>query len=130
MENLILEATDKTPVTNFNAATGVLFMSGKSIPENTMKFYQVLIDWFTEYIKNPAPNSVFNIQLEYFNTSSAKRILDLLKLLQTALDAGKTTVQINWTFEDGDTDMEEAGDDFKNMLHIPFEIIGVPADED
>jgi hypothetical protein len=129
MNNLVLSPTPKTPAINFNSTTGILFLKGKSIPENTFKFYQELTDWLNDYSISPAAESHFNIYLEYFNTSSAKRILDCLKILQRIGDEGKTKVQINWTYEENDTDMLEAGEDFRDMLHIPFNISSVQEED-
>ena len=125
MKHLIIDATEKSPAVDFNANSGILSISGKSIPENTAKFYQDLLDWIAEYAKSPKSETSLNIYLMYFNTSSAKRILDLIKQMQKLQVENKSNVTVNWTYEENDTDMLEAGEDFKGLVNIPFNIISV-----
>ena len=63
-----------------------------------------------------------NIQLEYFNTSSSKCILDIFKKLELIYKKG-SKVQINWYYEEDDEDMFEAGEDYQSIINIPFSMI-------
>ena len=70
-----IDATAKTPQVEYFESTGILEISGKSIPENTIKFYQTISDWLTSFSTNHANKKIELIfKLEYFNTSSAKKI--------------------------------------------------------
>ena len=82
MEDLSLEGTAKTPTVDFKSA-GELLIKGRSIPENSIEFYKPLIEWISNYSENPKENTLVNIQLEYFNTSSSKCILDVFKKLES-----------------------------------------------
>ena len=82
-EILFLEASAKTPSVSFDPITGKLELRGRSIPENSIEFYKPLIDWLDKYSGKPKTNTIVNIQLEYFNTSSSKCILDVFKKLYT-----------------------------------------------
>ena len=62
-----------------------------------------------------------NIQLEYFNTSSSKCILDLFK----KLEAINKAITIHWYYEVDDEDMLEAGEDYEAIINIPFKMIEV-----
>jgi len=64
------------------------------------------------------------MKLEYFNTSSSKCILDLLKRLEKINQAG-SKVSVNWYFESEDEDMEEAGEDYQAIIKLPFKMIEV-----
>ena len=70
------------------------------------------------------PNTIVDVKLEYFNTSSSKCILDLFKQLEK-LNAGNTEVKVNWYFEEDDEDMEEAGEDYQAIIDLPFKMIEV-----
>jgi len=121
MENLNIEGSAKTPTVEFKAA-GSLLIKGRSIPENSIEFYKPLIDWIGEYGSSPQGTTEVNIQLEYFNTSSSKCILDVFKKLETL---SGTSITINWYYEEDDEDMLEAGEDYQAIVDIPFKMIEV-----
>jgi len=121
MEDIKIQGSPKTPTVDFNSETGVLLLKGRSIPENSIEFYKPLIDWIAEYSKHHNQKTEVNIQLEYFNTSSSKCILDVFKKLETLGDS----VTINWYFEEDDEDMLEAGEDYDAIINIPFKMIEV-----
>ena len=52
MRDLIIEATKSTPYINFNAEKRVLTMEGDSYPENSSNFFDDVLEWVNEYIKN------------------------------------------------------------------------------
>ena len=77
-----------------------------------------------EYAKAPKEKTVVSIQLEYFNTSSSKCILDVFKKLEN-LKKGKSDVVINWYYEEDDEDMLEAGEDYESIIKVPFKMIEI-----
>ncbi len=124
MESISIEGTPKTPTVNFNAETGIIEIKGRSIPENSIEFYRPLVEWLEDYSKGPQKLTTVNIQLEYFNTSSSKCILDVFKKLESIKKA-KNEVVINWYYEEDDEDMLEAGEDYESIIRIPFKMIEV-----
>lgn len=124
MEKLILEGSAKTPTVQFDGENGVMELRGRSIPENSIDFYKPLNEWIENYGNGPKPNTIVDIKLEYFNTSSSKCILDLFKQLEK-LNSKNTEVKINWYFEEDDEDMEEAGEDYQAIIDLPFKMIEV-----
>jgi hypothetical protein len=81
MNNIFYNATDKTPMVDFNWITGELILSGKSIPENAAKIYEPLLNWTLNYITNARAKTNFRLNLEYFNTSSYLWISKIIKAL-------------------------------------------------
>lgn len=124
MEKLIIEGSAKTPSIHFDSETGVLMLKGRSIPENSIEFYNPLNEWLEEYAVTPKNSTIVDVRLEYFNTSSSKCILDFFKKLERVNNNGKE-VQVNWYFETDDEDMEEAGEDYEAIVGLPFKIIEV-----
>jgi hypothetical protein len=124
MEPLIIEGTAKTPNVKFDGGQGFIEVKGRSIPENSIEFYKPLVDWLEEYGKGPAALTKVNIQLEYFNTSSSKCILDVFKKLE-AIYKAKNEVIINWYYEEDDEDMLEAGEDYESIIRVPFKMIEI-----
>jgi len=125
METLNIPMTSKTPLVSFDANTGIIELSGRSIPENTMEFYGPLFDLLDKYFIQPQAKTKLKIQLEYFNTSSSKCLLDLFKKLQTLQSSGKSEVSVEWHYEEDDEDMLEAGEDYQTIAKLNFEMIKV-----
>lgn len=124
MESLLIEGTAKTPNIRFDGNQGVIEIKGRSIPENSIEFYKPLVDWLDRYAQNPKTTTKVNVQLEYFNTSSSKCILDVFKKLETIHKANHEVV-INWYYEEDDEDMLEAGEDYESIIRIPFKMIEI-----
>ena len=95
-----------------------------SIPENSIEFYKPIVESLDDYAKGPKEKTKVEIQLEYFNTSSSKCILDLFKKLE-AIHKGGNEVAINWYYEEDDEDMLEAGEDYQAIIKVPFTMIEV-----
>ncbi len=124
MTALQMEGTPKTPHVNFDAETGLLELKGRSIPENSIDFYKPLIDWIDKYGRSPRTKTALHVQLEYFNTSSSKCILDVFKKLE-AIRASGNEVTVLWHYEQDDEDMLEAGEDYAGIINIPFKMIQI-----
>ncbi len=121
--NMIIKGTPKTPHVRLNKE-GEIFLEGRSIPENTLDFYDPINKWLDGYCLAPKQQTVMNVKLEYFNTSSSKCLLDLFKKLER-LQEEKYDVLVNWFFEKEDEDMQEAGEDYRAIVNVPFQIIEV-----
>lgn len=117
MEDLFINATASTPVVNFKIC-GELNIEGRSLPEDSVKFYQPLFDWAEQLI---AEKVLINIKLEYINTSSSKQLLTLLKIV-TENEKNKA-VKVNWYYEEGDLDGLETGEHYSTIIDAPFKFI-------
>ncbi len=121
MDDFYLEATPKTPKLYFSKETGEFEISGRSIPENSIEFYKPIINWLDRYIEEPNQSTLLVIKLEYFNTSSSKCLVDILRRLESLDD--QSTVKIKWCYEEEDEDMQESGEDFKEIIKVPIEMV-------
>jgi hypothetical protein len=122
LEPLKIEPTHKTPKVYFDPANNIFELSGRSIPEDSVGFYKRILDWIDDYSAEPNDKTDFKFELEYFNTSSSKNILELLKKLEKIHQGGKA-VHISWYYDEDDEDMEETGQDYKALLSVPLELI-------
>lgn len=116
MKTLQLEGTEDTPTIVLDKENGKLEISGRSLPEDAMQFYKPVLDWIEQYAKDPNPDPVFVFKLDYFNTASSKLVLDVLYALEDIRN-----MRVHWYFHDDDEDMEEAGQEFSELVEIPFE---------
>ena len=120
MDDISLVASTKTPSVKFSV-NGHLELRGRSIPENSLDFYKPLLEWVDSYIHNAQPETIIHVQLEYFNTSSSKCLLDLFRRLENV----NSKVAIHWYYEQDDEDMLEAGEDYEAIVNVPFKMIEV-----
>lgn len=112
MENLLIQATKSSPEVNLNAQTGIMSIVGKSFPENTFEYYNPIIKWLKEYLKETKNQQViFNLDLEYLNSSSLKAYFDLFDTLNN-IDNTSLDIVINWIFDSENDIAEETGEDF------------------
>ncbi|MBI9067419.1 MAG: DUF1987 domain-containing protein [Salinivirgaceae bacterium] len=118
--NLKIQGNSNRPEVDFNAKTGELVLTGRSILENTLRFYEPILDWIDTYCKNPAENTSFHLKLEYFNTSTSKFLLSIIEKLEE-LYSGGSDVKIYWYYVD--EDMQELGEDYRNIVELPFQLI-------
>lgn len=110
------------PFVHFRAESGECEISGESFPEKTAEFYDRLITWLKQYMEEVKGSIDFSIRLSYFNTSSSKRILEILILLQKYSEAG-SRVKSSWHYDPEDLDMEEDIEDLKVISKLPLEMV-------
>lgn len=123
MEVIKIEAGKRTPFVHLDYENKIMKMSGRSMPEDAVGFYQPIIDWFRDYSQKPIEGGVLEVSLEYFNTSSSKNLLEIFKAVKES-GAGNF---INWHYDWEDEDMQEAGEDF---IFIIGETIRLVEDND
>lgn len=124
MDPILLEATATTHKVVIDPATNKFEITGESRPENTSKFYSPIITWFDSYRsvlyfqKNSFGKSKklsVSFNLEYFNSTSAKFILDIFFQLEKVHKEGYEA-EIVWNYDARDTDMKESGEEFSKYV--------------
>jgi hypothetical protein len=121
MDDLIISKTNKTPTIFLSANQGILELKGTSIPEDSIKFYQPVLAWVNNYASNPR-DTIVNIDLEYFNTSSSKVLLNIFKALTKVKDGGYK-LDVNWIYEEDDEEVLESGQNFSIFSHLDFNFV-------
>ncbi len=124
MERIFIEPTRVTPLINFDPDEGLLEIKGRSSPENTIQFYQPLMDALEAYVEEGDEGITANIAFEYFNTSSSKCLFDVFKKLSKVEEDGRE-LTINWFYEEDDEDMMEAGEDYSDLLDLEFNFLEI-----
>lgn len=118
MKILNIQQTEKSPSVHFET-DGNLVISGKCIMEHPEKLFKE-IEESIKHIDGKKLHITFN--LEYFNTSSARAIMRLLKY------SIHFDTKISWVYEDDDEDMKEAGKDYEEIMsqyNMPFEFLSI-----
>ncbi len=122
MEELAIMGTPKTPAVRSDSIQGLLEITGRSNPENTIEVFKPIVNWVEEYVQNPGEKTTINIQLEHFNTSSSKSLIGILKRLEAIKKEGREII-VNWYYDADDEDILEAGENFGSVIEIPFNMI-------
>ncbi len=129
LQPLRIQGTDDTPlvILDPNPDNPKFEISGRSLPEDVVAFYEPILEWLDEYAKNPLPKTVVDFKLEYFNTASSKLLLDILLKLEDMYDDGHD-VLVRWHYPEDDEDMQEAGEEYADIVEVPFEMVPYSVD--
>jgi hypothetical protein len=120
METIKIQGTEDTPKIMLDAENDIFEISGRSLPEDVSSFYEPVLNWLNEYAESPKDKTVFNFKLTYFNTASSKLLLDILMKLEEMHEKGQD-VLIRWHYPEDDEDMAEAGEEYADIVDVPFE---------
>ena len=121
METISLESTRKTPMVLLDPS-GKIRIGGRSIPEDASKFFDGILNWVLEYVNTPKELTTIDIELEYFNSGSAKFVMQILRELSELVHHGKE-LKINWFYEEGDDDILERGEYYASILDLEINFI-------
>ena len=134
MNALIIEPSDFSPKVSFDPTKNIFELSGESRPENTSKFYVPILQWLEQYQtvlywekdqSMPSAPHVFEFKLDYFNSTSAKFIMDVLMQLDKMTQEGYD-IRVKWHYDKRDEDMKESGEEFSKLLKkLPIEFVEV-----
>lgn len=122
MEVFRVEEKVDVPMMNFDHNTGVLEIRGRSFPEDTVEIYRPVLEWVDEYILAAPEKTIMKFSMDYFNSSTYKAVLNLLLKLEILSETGKNVV-VEWYYKERDVDMKEAGEEFSELVEIPFRYI-------
>ena len=123
MDNLEIAATERSPAVSFDFANHRLKISGESYPENVAAFYNPVFEALDRYLATlGAGRCRFDLELIYFNSSSAKAIMMLLERLDAAAANG-AAVEVHWYYDEEDDTMQELGEEFgEDLEHAEFHL--------
>lgn len=136
MKTLIIEPGHRTPGIILSPEENIFRIYGTSSPEDVLIFYYPVLEWIhklIEEIKNDRLKSFtdsnplrFQIDLSYFNSSSAKFLADILKELKKLTLIGIPVV-IEWHSDEDDIELKEAGEIFSELVKMEFTFIPNPS---
>ncbi|WP_430814224.1 DUF1987 domain-containing protein [Carboxylicivirga sp. RSCT41] len=122
MEVINIAGTDDTPNVILDKDNAKFEISGRSLPEDVNMFYEPILEWIDGYAEAPADKTEFHFKLEYFNTASSKVILDILLKFEEIVENDHDVV-IKWHYHEEEEDMLEAGEEYADIVEIPFDYI-------
>ncbi len=127
MENIQIDGTDKSPAVILDKDRGFLELKGRSLIEDSEKFFLPLVEWIIEYSNSPHDKTTVEFKFEYFNTSCSKWLITITKQLKKLYDKDHNT-DINWYYED--EDVLEYGEVIRDLVDVPMNMIEIDDDDD
>lgn len=123
MDNIRIEATDRTPEVDFAFDENVFSLRGEAYPEDVNAFFGPLVDNLEQHLTSLQEKEIsFNFELIYFNSSTAKILMMLFEMLDACAENGNRVV-INWAFEADDDNMQELGEEYaEDLEHAAFNL--------
>jgi len=117
MNDIHYESTHSHPGISLDSTSGTLELYGRSIPENALAVYRPVMDWLDSYVVEPRKKTTLNFKIEFFNTSSSKFILQILKKLEEIHNQG-FDVEVNWYYND--EDIRDLAEDYEELVSMNF----------
>lgn len=122
MEALHIEGRIDSPQITADGSKGYFEIKGKSLPEDAVEFYRPLERYIVEYVKAPQASTKIDLRLEYLNSSSSKKLLDLISHIEKIAKEG-FQIELNWYHRDEDQDMIDEGIEFAHMTSLKVNFI-------
>lgn len=123
MEVFEIQSTQDVPGITLDPDKGYLSFFGRSYPDDAKAIFSPVIEWLEKYIENNAKaTTTADFKFTYFNTASSKMILEILDRLARLSDKG-SLVTVNWYYKEVDDDMRDAGEEYSDIVQIPFNFI-------
>lgn len=110
---MIFEAGPRTPLVELTASSCLIM--GECYPENISEWSEPVLKTLEECLSQGQGEFKVDIELYYFNSSSAKFLFDFFEFLEESAEGGKA-ITINWRYRAEDDTMQEAGEDFEEDL--------------
>lgn len=131
MKRLFFECDKQSPCVCCDKEQNVFEIGGRSFVKYSRQIYYEVLDWLNEYVKDPNEKTIASFKFEFYDTSSAKMILEILRKLDNLHNQKGSKVEIHWYFPEDDDDIEEAGEIYANLIDVPVRVIpfSVEADE-
>ena len=106
-----------------NTEEKLLQLSNRSISPDPELIFNPLIDILNVYFGSN-DKLICKIKLEYFNSSSARSLLNLLQRLESQHKKG-FKISVMWYHTVDDDDSREFGEDLQELITLPVDIIEV-----
>jgi hypothetical protein len=129
MQKFYLKQTLNTPEIHFYPEENIFMIKGTSAPEDVRALYYPVIEWIRLFIQEILDGQCtlfssvkplkFKINLDYFNSSSAKFLFDIFSELKRLKENG-VMVEVYWYYESEDLDQKEAGTDIASLANMEF----------
>lgn len=115
-------SSNTLPKIIFEEIDGIVTIEGRSISASTKEYLTEFLRYFKECMETNPTNLTICIDLQYFNTTTTKMLVDFLAIVKTIRDKGFKTI-VNWFVDSNDEDMLETVFDFQVVSGLEIKIL-------
>jgi len=121
MKSLLIKSTKKT--LSVNCQDGKISFEGCSLLNHPKVFFKPIENWLDEYFVQKPNKTVFDFNLEYIDSPTTKHLYQILNLSADKL--GRSTIEVNWYYNENDPEMMELGEIMQSKLRLNFNFIDI-----
>jgi hypothetical protein len=132
MKKLYISPAKTTPEILLSPEENTFYIRGISSPEDVRAIYYPVIDWIKEFIdeilegdrKSYSSDFPLKLQvnLDYFNSSSAKFLFDIFSDLKRLIPA-RIPLIVEWFYAEEDNDLKDAGEEIALLAGLELTYI-------
>ncbi|WP_295383868.1 DUF1987 domain-containing protein [uncultured Thiodictyon sp.] len=122
MHPLDLPPTRTTPRILFDPAARTLTLKGESYPENSFQFFEPILAWVDDYLRERHETITIAVDMPYMNSSSTKCMLDLFDRFEDAYRGGQP-ILLHWSYDPDNGRALDLAEEFKEEVTFPFETV-------
>ncbi|MCL2662879.1 MAG: DUF1987 domain-containing protein [Oscillospiraceae bacterium] len=108
------EKTDLTPYVLIDEENGYMNLEGESYHENIYEFFSEIKEWLDGYLNTDFESFTFDFELKYFNSSTVRILLGMLRDMDKSACVGN--ISVNWITAKGNKIIIECGEKFQECL--------------
>ena len=117
MNKFEIASTQRTPHVVFDSEQGFFLIEGESYPEDVRAIFDEPVRIVQNHLVSEFANDfVFTFKLKYFNSSTARVLMDLFIAIEESSQRGRK-IRVEWHHEADDDNMQELGEEFCEELH-------------
>jgi hypothetical protein len=125
---MIFEASQRTPLVELTSTS--CSIRGECYPENISEWSDPVLQELENCLSGDEQEFKVEIELYYFNSSSAKFLFDFFEFLEESASGGKS-ISVDWRYRAEDDTMQEAGEDFEeDMTACSYKLVVVESEEE
>ncbi|MEE4176785.1 MAG: DUF1987 domain-containing protein [Bacteroides sp.] len=119
LRDLMIAATPASFGVEFRINEGLLRFSGNSYPENAVDFFQPLLNWVRDYVRNTRQQTLVEFRINYFNTSSSKYLFQIMEIMNAFRQKGNP-VEVVWISNAENDEMLETWREIMIELELEY----------
>jgi len=117
------EKTGSTPYVLIDEEKKFMRIAGVSFHEGIVEFFEEINGWLEGYLASDFDAFTFECEMKYFNSSTAKLLLNML-LNMDDYASGDKKITVNWMTTQDNEIIIECGEDFQEeMSNLEFNIV-------
>lgn len=117
------QKTGSTPYILIDEENRYMKFEGESFHENVIEFYGEVGAWLGDFLRTDFGVFTFDCELKYFNSSTAKLLLNLLMEMDTHSINGNKVV-VNWITTEDNEIITECGEDYQEEIeNLEFNLV-------